>query len=201
MKERFVNLVLDTCRRNEIETLLEYLEHDTDFFNAPASIKNHDASPEGLVRHSIKVYENSMKLFYHFFEIHSLFCDDQSYDLFKRSLAFCSLFHDVCKINTYKEAKKWRKDSDGHWMSYRAYDFDKQSNYPTHGGESVYILQKFVYVDPKEAEAIAGHMGAYQCEDARTISELYRNNTLAWILHIADELDSFQPDIYNGTIK
>lgn len=55
MKEEFINLLKDIDRPG-MDKLLEFLEK-SDFFTAPASTRFHGSRENGLVEHSLKVYE------------------------------------------------------------------------------------------------------------------------------------------------
>lgn len=56
MTTLFKNLFLASVHRNGAEELLERLENETDFFEAPAGAKHHGDFPGGLVIHSLHVY-------------------------------------------------------------------------------------------------------------------------------------------------
>ena len=55
MKEEFIKLLKDIDRPG-MDKLLEFLEK-SDFFTAPASTRFHGSRENGLVEHSLKVYE------------------------------------------------------------------------------------------------------------------------------------------------
>lgn len=54
--QHFKDLFLAGVHRDGAEELLEHLENETDFFEAPAGAKHHGAFPGGLVIHSLNVY-------------------------------------------------------------------------------------------------------------------------------------------------
>ena len=54
--QHFKDLFLASVHRDGAEELLERLENETDFFEAPAGAKHHGAFPGGLVIHSLNVY-------------------------------------------------------------------------------------------------------------------------------------------------
>lgn len=54
--QHFKDLFLAGVHRDGAEELLERLENETDFFEAPAGAKHHGAFPGGLVIHSLNVY-------------------------------------------------------------------------------------------------------------------------------------------------
>ena len=51
-KEEFIQIYRDSIRREGADALLDYLEHKSDFFTAPASARYHGAWPGGLCEHS-----------------------------------------------------------------------------------------------------------------------------------------------------
>ena len=46
--KRFKQIVADTISRDGIENLMEWVEHETDFFTAPASTRYHGAFIERI---------------------------------------------------------------------------------------------------------------------------------------------------------
>lgn len=53
---RFRDIFQSNIHRNYADDLLAWLERETDFFEAPASTRNHGAHPGGLLVHSLNVY-------------------------------------------------------------------------------------------------------------------------------------------------
>lgn len=205
---RFLN-ILDYTFRPGIQTMVEWLEGDTDFFNAPASTKYHDAFDGGLLHHSLRVYDYMTAL-------------DQNLQtgLDRDSVAIVALFHDVCKCNCY--IKDWRNvkvympddfiptnpksltvahtqynsDSRGYymWESVPCYKMEEQQVYGGHGAKSVYLIQRHMQLYFDEAAAIHNHMGAYEDTKYGKSSSVYERNKLAFLLHLADELATFMGD-------
>ena len=58
--ENFKKLLMAT-KRTGIEAVLNWLEHATDFFTAPASTRFHSSYEGGLLEHSINTY-NALKV-------------------------------------------------------------------------------------------------------------------------------------------
>lgn len=52
----FRDIFQNNIHRNYADDLLAWLERETDFFEAPASTRNHGAHPGGLLVHSLNVY-------------------------------------------------------------------------------------------------------------------------------------------------
>ena len=55
-KEEFIQIYQEHIRREGADALLDYLEHKSDFFTAPASARYHGAYAGGLCEHSVNVY-------------------------------------------------------------------------------------------------------------------------------------------------
>lgn len=157
--------------------LMEWLL-TTDFFTAPASTRYHGAEEGGLVLHSLNVHSQLVRL-----------CDFYDCKATQESIAIVSLFHDLCKVGTYKIEMRWRKNEQNQWEQYPTYKFDEDFAYGGHGSKSVFLLQSFMKVTPEEASAINCHMGV---ENGNfTVNEVYKRNKLAWLLHVADEAAAF----------
>lgn len=181
--KRFKKIVTENIERDGIENLMEWLEHETDFFTAPASTRYHGSYEGGLVEHSLNVYdrlvwemENTVGAGWQ--EIYSL-----------ESIAIIALFHDLCKIDRYVITEKWCKDENGDWEAYEAYEYNKEKAEMGHGAQSVFYLQKFIQLAEFEAQAIFWHTGAYDISPYATLaacSETFKWNPLAFLTHRAD---------------
>lgn len=181
--KRFKKIVTENIERDGIDNLMEWVEHETDFFTAPASTRYRGSYEGGLVEHSLNVYdrlvwemENTVGAGWH--EIYS-----------PESIAIIALFHDLCKIDRYIITEKWRKDENGDWEAYEAYEYNKEKAEMGHGAQSVFYLQKFIQLTELEAQAIFWHMGAYDISPYATLaacSETFKWNPLAFLTHRAD---------------
>ena len=96
----FRDIFQNNIHRNYADDLLAWLERETDFFEAPASTRNHGAHPGGLLVHSLNVYRR----------LRAIVCvetygDTTSSDLLagdvEETVAILGLLHDVCKVNCY----------------------------------------------------------------------------------------------------
>ena len=173
-KNRFLEICFD-IKRPGITKLLEWLDA-SDFYTAPASTKFHGSYPGGLLDHSLNVYDEFQKLQ----SIYKLPCSEET-------CAIITLFHDLCKVNTYTTEKRNRKNDAGQWESYDAYTFNEKFCYGGHGSKSVFILQNYIKLTAEEAVAINCHMGAYEGD----VSKAYEQFHLAWLLHVADEAATY----------
>lgn len=178
---KFKGIVLRNIFREGITDLMDWLD-STDFYTAPASTKYHGAYEGGLLEHSIGVYERLREL-----------ADWYKKDISPESIAIVALFHDLCKVDTYKTEMRWRKNDRNQWEQYPVFVRQEDFAYGGHGSKSVYLIQNFMRLNPDEASAINCHMGAWDKSDYGNPSEVFERNTLAWLLHVADEADTYLP--------
>ena len=176
-KERFIQLVKDNIKREGIDALLDWLENRTDFYTAPASGRYHCACPEGLVMHSLNVYDVLM-------EKHFDPAEDNP-----ESAAISALFHDLCKVQFYKvSTRNVKNEQTGAWEKVPYYAIEDMFPYG-HGEKSVYLMERFVRLKPEEAMAIRWHMGGFD-ESVKggsfALSHAYEKYPLAVKLHLAD---------------
>ena len=179
----FKKIVADNIQRDGIENLMEWLENETDFFKAPASTRYHGSYEGGLLEHSLNVYDRLV------WEMEKLIGLVWEEIYSPETIAIVALFHDLCKIDRYVLVEKWRKDADGQWESYDAYDYNREKAEMGHGAQSVFYLQKFIQLSEAEAQAIYWHMGAYDISPYSTLahcSETFKWNPLAFLIHRAD---------------
>ena len=172
--------------RDGIEDLLTYL-HNSDFYEAPASTKYHNAFEGGLVEHSLCVY-------------HWMFDIDYGLGMTKNniklpsveSMAIVSLLHDVCKIDTYKvDYKNAKNQETGKWERVPYYIMQDESGFGAHGAKSAAIVSKFIKLTDEEYIAILHHMGAWDKSIYSDPGKAYEKYPLAWLLHVADEAATY----------
>lgn len=181
--KRFKKIVTENIERDGIENLIEWLEHETDFFTAPASTRYHGSYGGGLVEHSLNVYDRLV------WEMENTVGAGWQEIYSPESIAIIALFHGLCKIDRYVITEKWRKDENGDWEAYEAYEYNKEKAEMGHGAQSVFYLQKFIQLTELEAQAIFWHMGAYDISPYATLaacSETFKWNPLAFLTHRAD---------------
>lgn len=181
--KRFKKIVTENIERDGIENLMEWLEHETDFFTAPASTRYHGSYEGGLVEHSLNVYDRLV------WEMENTVGAGWQEIYSPEAVAIVALFHDLCKIDRYVITEKWRKDENGDWEAYEAYEYNKEKAEMGHGAQSVFYLQKFIQLTEFEAQAIFWHMGAYDISPYATLgtcSETFKWNPLSFLTHRAD---------------
>lgn len=123
------------------------------FFGAPASTKYHGSVSGGLVVHSIAVADVLTGL-------------TERLELkWERPCSphLIGLFHDLCKIDQYKEAE--RPTYDLKHFSPLPYEHSNDQLIKGHGDKSIMLLSQFVTLTMEEILCIRYHMGAYVKED------------------------------------
>ena len=177
-KNNYIKLLKST-NRYKIENIIDWLE-STDFFEAHASTIYHENYTGGLCEHSLKVYDNMMKLKQEF-----------KFDIDDEQIIIMALLHDVCKVNTYTKDKKNQKIGQN-WITV---DYWKRNDdYPIgHGQKSIILIQKtgFVLTD-LEILSIVAHMNGYDTSDLFNASNIYDKNELTIWLHLADMIATYK---------
>ena len=179
-KEEFIQIYRDSIRREGADALLDYLEHKSDFFTAPASARYHGAWPGGLCEHSVNVYR-CLAAYLERERVKELYGLEYSAE----SIALVALLHDVCKIGCYKAGTRNVKGPDGKWQAVPTFYYEDSLPYG-HGEKSVYILSGFLRLTREEAMAIRWHMGFSGDEDKRLVGQALQQYPLAFALSVAD---------------
>lgn len=179
---RFDDLLRSTGREG-IEELIAWLGNvENDWYVAPASSKYHGNYSGGLLEHSLAVYDELER-------IAAVY--QKEVPLAPESRIIMALLHDLCKINTYKQVEKFRKNEFGSWEKYLAYEHDESYKFGGHGSKSVYLASQFIKLTPVEAAAINCHMATWEEGRIKETSQVYTRYPAAWMLHVADEAATF----------
>lgn len=188
-KDRFIELV-GSINRDGIDKLMEFLEK-SDFYTAPASTRFHCSIPEGLLIHSLNVYDMFEK------KIESEPFKTILGDLPEDTKKIVALFHDLCKAYTYeidyKNKKVYsdtgsKKDEKGRfdWQVVPYYAFNDQVPYG-HGEKSVMMLENYIKLLPIERYAIRWHMGFTEPkENWNTLGSAIEKYPIILALHESD---------------
>jgi len=129
-------------RANEVEipeNFMDFLKK-AGYFTLPASVNHHGNIEGGLYAHSLCVAETLLTL------------TQRNHLEWQRpgSPVIVGLFHDLCKLETYKwDFKQW------------GYADSKDQLYTGHGDKSVLMLAGWMQLIPEEVACIRWHMGAF----------------------------------------
>ena len=143
-KEEFIEIYRENIRRDGADALLDYLEHKSDFFTAPASARFHGAYAGGLCEHSVNVY-HCLTAYLERERVRELY----GLEYPAESAALVSLLHDVCKTGCYREGSRNVKGPDGKWQAVPTFFYEDPLPYG-HGEKSVYILSGFLRLTREE---------------------------------------------------
>lgn len=175
MKEEFIQLLRSTNREN-IEDLIDFI-NKTDFYKAPASTRFHGSREQGLLEHSLKVYD----ILKH--KVKNAVIDIKTPD---ESLILIALLHDLCKANFYKIDYRNAKNAQGVWEKVPYYTIDDTIPYG-HGEKSVMMITEYIKLTPEEKYAIRWHMGYTEPKELyNTIGIAYTKYPIALLTHEAD---------------
>ena len=172
-KAEFISLFEENVNRQGAKELLDWMLK-TDFFTAPASTRYHCACPEGLVMHSLSVFNTMVEK--HF---------EEGKDSLE-SFTICALLHDLCKAEFYKTStRNVKNDETGKWEKVPYYAIEDKFPYG-HGEKSVFLIERFMRLKPAEAIAIRWHMGSFDDPNGYYLSQTFEKYPLAVKLHLAD---------------
>lgn len=187
-KAEYLELFEKYVNRPGKDRLLDWMGK-TDFFTAPASTKYHCACPQGLVMHSISVFNVMMEK--HF---------DEETDSVE-SFAVSALLHDLCKANFYKvSTRNVKNDETGQWEKVPFYQIEDAFPYG-HGEKSVFLVERFMRLKIDEAMAIRWHMGDFEDSTGYSMSQAYEKFPLAVKLHLADLESTYLREKHTSVIR
>lgn len=181
-KIRFKNLVYEFINRDGINEFMEWLETKTDFYVAPASTRFHLNREGGLLQHSLNVLDETMRLC-------KIYYSEDELNNAMESIVLTTLFHDLCKANSYSKYLKNVKNQDtGRWEQVEAYQYDVKLPFG-HSQKSVILLQHFMRLKVDEIAAVLGHMGfsdsSFKGGDGY-VGDILEKYKLALMVHMGD---------------
>lgn len=144
-KAEFKSIMSMYVHRDGVDDLMKWLDN-TDFFVAPSSSRYHGSEPGGLCAHSLAVYRRLKAK------------QEAESD---ETIALVSLFHDLCKVNFYKESyRNVKNDVTGKWERVPSYEIN--DSLPLgHGEKSALVLSRYIKLTDEELLAIRWHMSGF----------------------------------------
>lgn len=137
-------------RANEFNKLMSFVEQNTTWLTAPASIRYHLNEDGGLLKHSVNVTDTILKLK----NVLVPYISDESCKI-------VALLHDMSKVGNersplfIKKSLSKQKTLEG----LIEYKFNYDIPYLSVQIRSLYITQKFIYLTGEEVQAIVYHDG------------------------------------------
>ena len=157
----------------------DWLKNKTDFCYAPASTQYHDSEKGGLIKHSLRVYNN----------ICDLWKTDKFMNIDIYNAVLVALVHDWCKIGLYEQYSKNVKEN-GSWKAVDAYKRSTPKFPFGHGEASMYLAERWFNLSLEEALAVRWHMGKWYTNDVldNDLQTANENYPLVLMLQFADQL-------------
>jgi len=180
--------LLVTKRKKEFVDLILWLEADTAWLNAPASIKYHLNKPHGLLEHGVNIAETLLLL-------RDTMAADA--DITDESCVIVGLLHDLGKAGVegksqYLEKDQFESESEkekeaGDPAKYQ-YAYNNDLVYLSVPIRSLYLILPRLMLTEEEVQAIAYHDGQY-VDDNRSVAT--KEEKLTLLLQYADNWNGF----------
>jgi hypothetical protein len=133
-------------RKKDFDDFINFLEKETNWLIAPASVRYHLNVEKGLLQHSVGVTRTLLK-------IKNLLAPEIS----DESCVIVALFHDVGKVGM-PNAPRYLKQGD-------RYIYNKNQVEMQIANRSLYLVSKYIPLSDEEAQAILYHDGQYIAEN------------------------------------
>jgi len=129
-------------RKKDFDDFINFLEKETTWLTAPASVRYHLSVEKGLLQHSVGVTQTLLK-------IKNLLAPKLS----DESCVIVALFHDIGKVGM-PHAPRYLKQ--GNKFAYNKNQVEMQI-----ANRSLYLVSKYIPLSDEEAQAILYHDGQY----------------------------------------
>ena len=169
-------------RKAEFQSLMEFVEKETEYLTTPASIKYHLCRERGLLEHSVNVAENLLK-------IKNVLAPEIS----DESCVIVALLHDLGKAGMPGEPQYLKNEPSQKQKAYgypasTPYRFNKDLLYLSVPVRSLYLAASRFPLTEEEVQAIVYHDGQY-VEDNRSVAA--KEEKLTLLLQYADNWSGF----------
>lgn len=147
-------------RKEQFSDLMDFVENETEYMLAPASVRWHMNHERGLLEHSVNVAETLLK-------IKSVLAPEIS----DESCVIVALLHDLGKAGMPGNPQYLPNEPDSRQKRYGSYipqyRFNNDLTYLSVPIRSLYLILPFMDLSEEEVQAIAYHDGQY-VEDNRS---------------------------------
>jgi hypothetical protein len=133
-------------RKKDFDAFISFLEKETTWLTAPASIRYHLSEEKGLLKHSVGVTKTLLRL-------RELLAPELS----EESCVIVGLFHDAGKVGS-PDAPRYLKKGD-------KFIYNKDQVEMQIANRSLYLVSKYMPLSDEEAQAILYHDGQYIAEN------------------------------------
>ena len=169
-------------RKDAFTKLMCFLEKETAWLTAPASIKYHLCRNQGLLEHSVNVAETMLML-------RGLLAPELS----EESCVITALLHDLGKAGVagqpqYLENSPSEKQQRYGYSASTPYRFNSEMTYLSVPVRSLYLILPYLTLTQEEAQAIVYHDGQYVPENRGVAA---KEDKLTLLLQYADNWSGF----------
>ena len=169
-------------RREQFQALLTWLENETEWLTAPASIRYHLNKEHGLLEHSVNVAETMLKL-----------KETLDPEITDESCVIVGLMHDLGKAGMpgnpqYLENEPSPRQKAAGYPATVPYKFNTDLTYLSVPVRSLYLVLPRLTLSEEEAQAIVYHDGQY-VDDNRSVAA--KEERLTLLLQYADNWSGF----------
>lgn len=169
-------------RKEAFESLMHFVETQTAYLSAPASVKYHLCREQGLLEHSVNVAETLL-----------LLRETLMPALSEESCVIAALLHDLGKAGVpgqpqYIENLPSEKQQRYGYAANTPFRFNNELTYLSVPIRSLYLILPYLPLTQEEAQAIAYHDGQY-VSDNRGVAA--KESKLTLLLQYADNWSGF----------
>lgn len=171
-----------TNRKNEFQSLMDFVEKETEYLTAPASTKFHLCREHGLLEHSVNVAETMLRL-----------KAALAPEISDESCVVVALLHDLGKVGMpgnpqYIPNEPTPKQKAHGYGASTPYRFNKDLIYLSVPIRGLYLIASRFPLTEDEVQAIVYHDGQY-VEDNRSVAG--KEEKLTLLLQYADSWSGF----------
>lgn len=160
---------LSDTQKENLRTLIEHLENDTEFLTAYCSTHYHCSYEGGLLEHTIHVCNTIMR-------VKRVLAPEYS----DAQVVLVALFHDIGKYCQYARKEPTEKQKKYGYPG--SMGINTQCAYMNHEDRSLWFVSQYYQLSEEEYAAIAFHNYLFRSDD----SAYFNCSKLAWLLAIAD---------------
>lgn len=174
LEERYAALKVKIVeRKKDFDTFVKMLETKTSWLTSPASTRFHLNEEKGLLKHSVAVAENLLKI-----------RDCLPPQISDESCLIVGLFQDVGKVGMPGKPLYLKNDNEWEVRNRNiTYKVNPELTQMSLAGRSLYLVSKYIPLSDAEAQAILYHDGQY-IEDNKCVA--HKEEPLTLLTHWAD---------------
>ena len=169
-------------RKTEFDSLINFMENETDYLSSPASTRFHLCRKQGLLEHSVNVAETMLK-----------FREAVAPDINEESCIITALIHDLGKAGMpgkpqYLENEPTPKQKQYGFPATIPYRINDELVYLSVPVRSLYLALPHITLSESEVQAVMYHDGQY-VDDNKSVAT--KETPLLLLLQYADTWSTF----------